>query len=160
ILLSALQGLINAFDTPTRQALLIDLIESREDLANAIALNSSMVNAARLVGPSLAGIIIAARGEGLCFLIDGISYIAVGAVLLAARSTVRGLGRVLVQSTLVFGAGLIALPLSHRMWLSLILMAATGFGMMVQIAVSNTLLQTIVEDDKRGRVMGLYTMAF
>ena len=85
IWLSAFQGLINAFDMPARQAFLVQMVEDKQDLGNAIALNSSMVNLARLVGPSLAGAVIAVSGEGACFLIDGISYIAVIASLLAMR---------------------------------------------------------------------------
>ena len=85
IWLSAFQGLINAFDMPARQAFLVQMVEDKQDLGNAIALNSSMVNLARLVGPSLAGAVIAVSGEGSCFLIDGISYIAVIASLLAMR---------------------------------------------------------------------------
>ena len=75
--LSIFQGMINAFDMPGRQAFMVQMIEDRQDLGNAIALNSSMVNMARLVGPSLAGLVIAGFGEGYCFLIDGVSYIAV-----------------------------------------------------------------------------------
>ena len=75
--LSVFQGLINAFDMPGRQAFLVQMVEDRQDLGNAIALNSSMVNIARLIGPSLAGLVIAGFGEGYCFLIDGISYLAV-----------------------------------------------------------------------------------
>ena len=247
IWLSVFQGLINAFDMPARQAFVVEMVENREDLGNAIALNSSMVNAARLIGPSIAGIIIAAVGEGYCFLIDGISYIAViislvlmhitvaqlpprrkavlhelkegwnyaigsmpirsilvllalislmgmpyivlmpifagsvlhggahtlgflmaasgvgalvGALSLAARPTVLGLGRVVPISAALFGAGLIAFGLSRSLWLSLFLMLITGGAMMQQMAASNTILQTIVEDDKRGRVMSFYTMAF
>jgi MFS family permease len=83
ILLSFFQGVINAFDMPARQAFVVEMVERREDLANAIALNSSMVNAARLLGPSIGGVIIAAAGEGWCFIIDGVSYLAVIASLLA-----------------------------------------------------------------------------
>ena len=90
IWLSAFQGLINAFDMPARQAFLVQMVEDKQDLGNAIALNSSMVNLARLVGPSLAGAVIAVSGEGACFLIDGISYIAVIASLLAMRLHGRG----------------------------------------------------------------------
>src|ERR1044072_4012662 len=89
ILLSFLQGLINAFDMPARQAFVVEMVEKREDLANAIALNSSMVNAARLLGPSIGGIIIAAVGEGWCFMLDGISYLAVIASLVAMNITPR-----------------------------------------------------------------------
>jgi MFS family permease len=248
ILLSIFQGLINAFDMPARQAFVVEMVEKREDLANAIALNSSMVNAARLLGPSLGGVIIAAVGEGWCFLLDAISYLAVigslmamtitprmvtatrdanifqqlqegwryasrfapirdvllllslvslvgmpytvlmpvfandilrggpstlgllmaasgvgaliGALFLAARKTVLGLGKFIPLMAGAFGAGLIVFSFSRRLWLSLLLMVVTGLGFMVQMAASNTVLQTIVEEDKRGRVMSFYTMAF
>jgi MFS family permease len=247
IWLSLAQGLINAFDMPTRQAFVVQMVESREDLGNAIALNSSMVNAARLIGPSLAGIVIAGVGEGYCFLIDGISYIAVivslllmriaaaaprraprrvleelaegwryvagsapirsillllalvsvvgmpytvlmpifasdilhggahtlgflmgasgagalaGAVTLAMRRSVLGLGRRIAVATALFGGSLLAFSLSRWLWLSLLVLPLTGFGMMQQLASSNTILQTIVEDEKRGRVMSFYSMAF
>jgi MFS family permease len=247
IWLSVFQGLINAFDMPARQSFVVEMIEGREDLSNAIALNSSMVNAARLLGPSIAGMVIAGVGEGYCFLIDGISYIAViisllamtitrlpspvrhkdmlhdlregwsyvsgsvpirsvllllalislvgmpytvlmpifagtvlhrgphtlgflmgasgvgaliSAVLLALRKSVRGLGRIIPISAALFGAGLIGFSFSRILWPSLLLMLLTGGGMMEQMAVSNTILQTIVDDDKRGRVMSFYSMAF
>jgi MFS family permease len=248
ILLSIFQGLINAFDMPARQAFVVEMVEKREDLANAIALNSSMVNAARLLGPSLGGVIIAAVGEGWCFMLDAISYLAVigslmamtitprmlsatsdanifqqlregwryasrfapirdillllalvslvgmpytvlmpvfandvlhggpstlgllmaasgvgaliGALFLAARKTVLGLGKFIPWMAGAFGAGLIVFSFSRRLWLSLLLMVVTGLGFMVQMAASNTVLQTIVEEDKRGRVMSFYTMAF
>jgi MFS family permease len=248
ILLSVLQGLINAFDMPARQAFVVEMVEKREDLANAIALNSSMVNAARLLGPSIGGVIIAAVGEGWCFMLDAISYLAViasllamkitprmtkqikgvkmlqqlregwkytsgfapirkvllllavvslvgmpytvlmpvfaneilhggpntlgllmaasgvgaliGALLLAARKSVLGLGKFIPLMAGAFGAGLIAFSFSRSLWLSLLLMIVTGLGFMVQMAASNTVLQTIVEEDKRGRVMSFYTMAF
>jgi len=245
--LSLAQGIINAFDMPARQAFVIEMVENREDLGNAIALNSSMVNAARLLGPSIAGVIIAAAGEGYCFLIDGFSYMAViasllmmrliaasrprahkavfeelregwsyasrslpirslllllamvslvgmpytvlmpifaaqvlhggahtlgflmgasgvgalaGAIFLAARRSVLGLGRVVPIAAAIFGAGLIAFGFSPYLWLSLALMLFVGGAMMTQMAASNTILQTIVEDDKRGRVMSFYSMAF
>ncbi len=245
--LSLFQGAINAFDMPARQAFVIQMVERREDLPNAIALNSSMVNASRLIGPSIAGGIIALAGEGYCFLIDGISYIAViasllamhitarrdvkarrrvwqefsegwgyvstfvpirsillllslislvgmpyivlmpifaarvlhggphtlgflmgasgvgaliSAAMLATRKTVLGLGRVIALTAGIFGAALIAFSFSHVLWLSLLMMVATGFGMMQTMAASNTVLQTIVEEDKRGRVMSFYSMAF
>ena len=248
ILLSVFQGLINAFDMPARQAFVVEMVERREDLANAIALNSSMVNAARLIGPSVGGVVIAAIGEGWCFMIDAVSYIAViasllamtltsrmiqpireanifqqlregwnytarfapirdillliglvslvgmpytvlmpvfadnvlhggpntlgslmaasgvgaliGAMLLAARKSVLGLGKYIPLTAGAFGAGLIMFSFSRVIWLSLLLMVLTGLGFMVQMAVSNTILQTIVDEDKRGRVMSFYTMAF
>lgn len=245
--LSLAQGIINAFDMPARQAFVVEMVENREDLGNAIALNSSMVNAARLLGPSIAGVIIAAFGEGYCFLIDGFSYLAViaslvimhiatapparprkavlhelkegwsyatrslpirsillllamvslvgmpytvlmpifagqvlhggahtlgflmgasgvgalaGAIFLAARRNVLGLGRIVPISAATFGGGLICFGFSKVLWLSLLLMLFVGGAMMVQMAASNTILQTIVEDDKRGRVMSFYSMAF
>jgi MFS family permease len=246
ILMVLFQGLINAFDMPARQAFVIEMIERRADLGNAIALNSSMVNGARLVGPAIAGLVIAAMGEGYCFLIDGISYIAVvisllamrlpkvraprtekrvhqelaegwryiiespvirsiltllallsliampytvlmpivagqvlhggahtlgflmgasgvgaliSAVTLVLRKSVLGLGRMIALSAGLFGGGLMLLSTSRILWLSLALMVVTGFGMMQQLAASNTILQTIVADDKRGRVMAFYTLA-
>lgn len=247
VFLSIVQGLINAFDMPVRQSFVVQMIEDRADLSNAIALNSSMVNLARLIGPSFAGILIATTGEGGCFTVDAISYLAVivclllmnvrmvpahksgkhilhelregfhyvarfapirsillllalvslmgmpymvllpvvavdqlhggpnvlgwltaasglgalgGALYLASRKSVLGLGKVIPFSACIFGIGLIAFSRSHWLWLSLLLMFVTGIGMMVQMASSNTLLQTIVDEDKRGRVMSFYTMAF
>ena len=253
VALSALQGVINAFDMPGRQSFLIQMVSDdagkpdRQDLGNAIALNSSMVNLARLIGPALAGILIAAYGEGYCFAIDGFSYIAVvvsllmmrvppstvqraaasmlhqlqegwsyvagfrpirtiltlfavislmgmpfmvlmpifasqvlhggahtlgylmgasgvgaliSAVSLAMRKTVRGLTGAIQTSAILFGSGLILFGLSHYLWLSLLLMLVVGFGMMQGLAASNTVIQTLVPEDKRGRVMSYYTMAF
>jgi len=248
IVLSIFQGLINAFDMPARQAFVVEMVEKREDLPNAIALNSSMVNAARLLGPSLGGVVIAAVGEGWCFMLDAVSYLAViasllamkitprmlsvtrdanilaqlregweyavrfapirnillllalvslvgmpytvlmpvfanevlhggpstlgllmaasgvgalmGAMFLAARKTVLGLGKFIPLMAAAFGAGLILFSFTRVLWLSLGLMVITGLGFMVQMAASNTVLQTIVEEDKRGRVMSFYTMAF
>jgi MFS family permease len=248
IALNAVQGLVNAFDMPARQAFLTTMITDREDLANAIALNSSMFNAARLVGPSIAGVVIATSGEAWCFLVDGISYFAViiallamndvrrlnrggaevgilehlvegwryvfgfrpirslmlqlawlclvampfsvlmpvfadqilgggphtlgflmtssgvgalsGALWLAARKSVVGLGRVILINTIVFGAGLLGFSVSRVLWLSMIFMIITGFGMMVLMASTNTVIQTITDEEKRGRVMSFYTMAF
>jgi len=241
-----MQGLINAFDMPARQAFVVEMIADRADLGNAIALNSSMVNGARLLGPAIGGLVIAAVGEGWCFLIDGISYIAViisllmmsvdrsasrgparpvwnelaegwkyvvesdairsilvqlalvsligmpytvlmpiiagtvlqggahtlgflmgasgvgaliSAITLALRRTVVGLGRMIAISSAMFGAGLIVLGLSRVFWISMAMMLFTGFGMMQQLAASNTILQTIITDDKRGRVMSFYTLA-
>ncbi len=247
IFLNLFQGAVNAFDMPARQAFVIEMVESPEDLGNAIALNSSLVNAARLIGPSIAGLIIAGIGEGYCFLIDGFSYMAViasllmmavppravesakasvfaefregwnyvtgfqpiwsillllscislvgmpyttlmpifagrvlrggahtlgflmaavgvgalcGAVTLAARPSVRGLGRVVPMTAAGFGATLIAFSNSRLLWLSLLLLVITGFCFMQNLASSNTILQTIVEDKKRGRTMSFYSMAF
>ena len=245
--LSIFQGVINAFDMPTRQAFVTQMVERREDLPNAIALNSSMVNASRLIGPSIAGLVIAAVGEGWCFFIDGVSYVAVivslllmrvtaqqltrkrgnvieelregwyyvsrfkpiraillllatvslfgmpytvlmpvfardvlhggahtlgfltgatgvgalaSAAYLATRKTVIGLGKVIPTVTIVFGVSLIAFGLSRWLPVSTIALLFAGFGMMQAMAASNTILQTIVEEDKRGRVMAFYSMAF
>lgn len=245
--LSVVQGLINAFDMPARQSFVVEMIEDRADLPNAIALNSSMFNGARLLGPSVAGGLIAWVGEGGCFLIDGFSYLAViasllamklmvrpreqrsqhvltelkegfnyafrfapiravlgllalvslmgmpftvlmpvmasqvlhggphtlgflmaasglgalgGAVFLASRRTVRGFGTVIVSTGATFGLGLVAFALSRNVPLSLVTMLLCGFGMMVTMAASNTVLQTIVEERMRGRLMSFYAMAF
>ncbi|QSQ27982.1 MFS transporter [Pyxidicoccus parkwayensis] len=245
--LSIFQGLINAFDMPARQSFVVEMVDDRADLPNAIALNSSMFNGARLLGPSVAGALIAAVGEGGCFLIDAVSYLAViasllamrivprerthrqqhvltelkegvlhafhfppirsllgliamvslmgmplttlmpvmasqvlhggpntlgflmaasglgalsGALFLASRRSVRGLGGVIFTTTLLFGAGLLAFSLSRYLALSLLAMVVAGFGMMVTTASSNTVLQTIVEERMRGRVMSFYAMAF
>ncbi len=245
ILLVLMQGLINAFDMPARQAFVIEMVGDRGLLGNAIALNSSMVNGARLFGPAIGGLVIGAVGEGYCFLIDGISYIAVivsllmmsferkpaqisekhvlhelregwryilasdpirsillflavinligpytvlmpivagtilhggahtlgflmgasgvgalgSAISLAMRRSVLGLGKMIPISAAVFGGGLIGLGLSRMTWLSMLLMLITGFGLMQQLAASNTILQTIVSDQMRGRVMAFYTAA-
>jgi MFS family permease len=245
--LSVMQGLINAFDMPGRQAFLVQMVEDKQDLGNAIALNSSMVNMARLIGPALAGIVIGSVGEGYCFLIDAISYLAViasllmmrvtvaplkparasmleqlkdgwsyvvgfapirtilslfalislmgmpfmvlmpifagrvlhggphalgfllgasgvgaliSAISLALRRTVRGLTTMIQVSAALFGLGLICFGLSRFLPLSLFLMLIVGFGMMQGLAASNTVIQTLVPEDKRGRVMSYYTMAF
>ena len=247
IALSSLQGLINAFDMPGRQSFLVQMVEDKQDLGNAIAINSSMVNLARLVGPALAGLVIAWVGEGYCFLIDGVSYFAViasllmmvvkpaeihrattsmvaqlregwsyvttfrpirtilllfsltslmgfpfmvllpifagkvlhggphtlgfltgasgigalvSAISLALRRSVRGLTTMIQISALMFGGGLVLFGLSHTLWLSLLFMLITGFGMMQGLAASNTVIQTLVPEDKRSRVMSYYTMAF
>ena len=247
IALSFVLGLVNAFDMPGRQAFVIQMIEDPADLGNAIALNSLLVNGARLVGPALAGVLIAELGEGVCFALNGASYLAViiallamrivkrssarvsqtvlkdlregfayafgfppirdvlgalalsslmgmsfvtvmpvfagevlggssrtlglllgatglGAVsagtVLAARRTVRGLGRVIAAGAAVFGAALCAEGFVHTVTPAVLVMAVVGLGMMLQIASSNTILQTLVDDDKRGRVMSLYAMAF
>ena len=247
LILSVMQGIINAFDMPGRQAFMVQMVGDRADLGNAIAINSSMVNVARLIGPSLAGMLIAATSEGWCFLIDGISYIAViasllmmqlnatvvrrtatsmltelkagwsyvagflpirtiltlfavvslmgmpfvvlmpifaakvlnggphtlgflmgamgvgaliSALSLAARKTVRGLIRTIPVAAAVFGLGLIGFGLSHAFWLSMLMVLVAGMGMMQGMAASNTIIQTLVDEDKRGRVMSYYTMAF
>lgn len=247
IAMSVFLGCINAIDIPVRQSFVIKMVENREDLSNAIALNSTMVNAAKLLGPSIAGILIALAGVKICFLINGISYILVivsllfmkvsysqtdvkklniidqlkdgfsylvkhtliknilllltlvsvmgipyivlmpafaknnlnggpesfgflmgasgvgamiGALYLASRKTTKGLEKIIPYSAITFGIGLVILSFSRWFSLSLIIMALTGLGMMLQLASSNTLIQTMVDDDKRGRVMGFYTMAF
>jgi MFS family permease len=245
--LSVMQGCVNAFDMPGRQSFMVMMVDDKRDLQNAIAINSSMVNMARLVGPSLAGMLIAVSSEGWCFLIDGISYSAViasllmmrlhapvvkraatsalsdlkagwtyvaeflpirtilllfavvslmgmpfvvlmpvfaakvlhggahtlgflmaamglgalvSALSLAARKHVRGLVRMIPLAAAVFGAGLIGFGLSSSFWLSMFMVFIAGMGMMQGMAASNTVIQTIVTDDKRGRVMSYYTMAF
>jgi MFS family permease len=247
VALSVLLGLINAFDIPVRQAFVVEMVDRKDDLANAIALNSSMVNSARLIGPSLAGLFIATVGEGICFLINAASYLAVilaiaamhlrpakprvkpkyvlhelregfayalgfapireilglialvslmgmpysvlmpifakkilqggahtygflmaaaglgalaSTIFLASRKSVLGLGRVLVAATVIFGLGLIGFAFSRMLIISLLCLGLAGFGVMALVASSNTVVQTIVEDEKRGRVMSLFTMAF
>jgi len=245
--LSVMQGLVNAFDMPGRQSFMVTMVEDRADLSNAIAINSSMVNAARLIGPSLAGILIAVSSEGWCFTVDGVSYIAVivsllmmrikpsdaeratatmaaqlregwtyvagfapirtilllfalislmgwpfmvlmpvfaaqtlhggphtlgflmgavgvgslaSALSLVVRRSVRGLTKMIPIASSIFGVGLIAFGLSRAMWFSMLTMLVTGFGMMQAVTASNTILQTLVDEKMRGRVMSYYTMAF
>jgi MFS family permease len=247
IVLSIFLGVINAFDMPTRQSFIVELIEKAEDLGNAIALNSFMFNGARLVGPAVAGILIGLLGEGVCFLINGISFLGIifaliaikvperkkavrapriwqdlkegysyafgfapiryillqlglmsfmgmsytvlmpifakdilhggphtlgflmaasgigalaGSIYLASRHTILGLGRFIAYASAIFGIGIIAFSLSTMLIISLAMMFITGFGMIVQMASSNTILQSIVEEDKRGRVMSIYATAF
>ncbi len=247
VVLQVLQGVINSFDTPARQAFVVEMIEDRKDLPNAIALNSSMVNGSRIIGPSIGGILIATVGEGWCFMADAISYVAViaslvamhvtraerkgtvrpipeelrtglryvtgsrpirtilillalvsimgmpytvlmpavatrvlhggphtlgflmtasgtgalaGALYLASRQSVLGLPRVIVFATSTFGAGLIAFSLSTKLWLSIAILPLVGAGFMIQMASSNTIIQTVVQEQLRGRVMAFYTMAF
>ena len=248
IVLGIFSGLINAFDMPGRQAFLVDMLDDRSQLPNAIATNSSIVTLTRLIGPSVAGILIAKAGEGVCFLINAVSYIAViaallfirthatthkkpdgqtflaglqegftyafgfkpiralillmalvslvgmpfstlmpafakdvfhgnaatlgfltaasgvgslaGAILLGSRKGVLGLGRWIVLACACFGVGLIGFGCCSYFPLTLLTLAVAGCGGMVQIASCNTLIQTIVDEDKRGRVMAIYTMAF
>jgi len=241
--LAALLGVVNAFDIPGRQSFLIDMV-GREDLMNAIALNSSMFNGARVVGPAVAGILIARIGEGWCFAANAISYIAVivglllmkvhcplrsntnspladivegfrwanrvkviralllliglvslvgmpytvlmpvfahkilhggarglgilmgatgvgalfGALTLASRTGVKGLGRLAAWSCGGFGIGLILFSFSRVFWLSTVLLLPVGYSVMLQMASTNTLIQTMVPDELRGRVMALYSM--
>ncbi len=245
--LSAFLGIVNAFDVPTRQSFVVEMVDNKEDLANAIALNSSMVNSARLIGPSIAGIIIAVMKEGVCFLINGISYLAAIAALLkmrikrresgpevfdifsklkegfvyvfghaairyilmllviislmgiscvvlmpifakeilkggssllgflmasiglgamagtfhlAQRKNMQGLESDIFKAAWIFAVSLIVFSFSRNIFLSLLIMFSAGFGMIVQVAASNTILQFLTSDDKRGRVMSFYSMAF
>ena len=247
LLLQVAQGVINAFDTPARQAFVSEMVEDRADLPNAIALNSSMVNASRIIGPSVGGVVIAAVGEGWCFALDAVSYVAVlaslramrlaprarqqrethmreelaagfryvtrfvpvrsallllslvsvmgmpytvlmpaistnvlhggphtlgflmtasgagavvGALYLASRRSVLGLGRVMVVATIAFGVGLVVFAASRRLWLALLVLPIVGGGFMVETASTNTILQTITEERLRGRVMAFYTLSF
>ncbi len=251
LVLAAFQGFFNAMDVPARQAFLAEIVEDRNDLGNAIALNSSMFNGARLLGPALAGLILAMftksvdLGAGVCFTIDGISYLAVivallrmnvkpqaprssdrkilreladgfrysfhsrpiraillllavvsifgapfmvlmpafaktilhgnagtygillavsgagallGGVYLASRSTVLGLGRVIAVCCSLFAISVIGFAFSRVLWLSMLTTFVASFGMMVQMAASNTILQTVVEDSLRARVMSFYAL--
>ena len=247
VVLSVILGFINAFDVPARQSLVIHMVDKKEDLGNAIALNSSMVNGARLLGPSIAGLLIAFAGEGYCFLINGFSYLFVllflflmkihlpaikkkdkhilkefmegfhytfdslpirylilllalvslmgmpytvlmpvvakeilhggphtfgflmgasgigalsGALYLASSKNIYGLSRIIPWAAGTFGIGLVAFSFSGIYLISLFLMVVIGLGMMLQMASTNTIIQTIVDEDKRGRVMSFYTMAF
>ena len=245
-ILAALLGLVNAFDIPARQAFVVEMV-GKEDLTNAIALNSSMVNGARIVGPAIAGILVAAVGEGWCFFFNAVSYVAVivgllmmkvfpsarpaarasavsaivegfrfvgksapvralmlllglvsltgmpyavlmpvfaaqilhhgsgglgvlmgasgfgaflGAFSLAVRRGWRGLGTWVAYSSAGFGVALIAFSYSRWFWISVLLLLPVGFSMMVEMASSNTLLQVMVPDELRGRVMAVYSMMF
>lgn len=247
LLLSAVQGVINAVDIPARQSFVVEMVERKHDLSNAVALNSSIFNGARLIGPSIAGVLIAVAGEGVCFLVDGLSYLAVlaallamrlpprhaapphaqmvrgliqgvryamrtvpirailalvawssltgmsytvllpvlakealqggahtlgfltaasglgalaGAISLAIRRSPEGLERLIAPAGWLFGVALIGVAWSRLTWLSLLLMICVGIGMILQMASSNTMLQTLVEPDKRGRIMSLYAAAF
>lgn len=248
VLLGVFLGCINSLDIPARQSFIVDMVEKKENLANAIALNSFMFNAARLIGPSVAGILVAVVGEGPCFLINGISFLAVIASLLAmkvngparreknnsrvieglkegvvyairsvpirmillllgviglmgasyavlmpvyarevlaggpgtfgflmaaagigalaatiylaSRRSAFGLGRMIPVYSSIFAVSLIAFSISRAFWLSAALLTVVGFGMMAHTAAGNIILQTVVDDDKRGRVMSFYTMAF
>lgn len=245
-ILAGCLGVVNAFDIPARQAFVVEMV-GRDDLLNAIALNSSMVNGARVVGPAVAGILVAAVGEGWCFLVNGVSYVAVitglllmevpkttrdrgphspvqatiagfqfaartppvravllllglvsfagmpyavlmpvfaesilhggarglgtlmaasglgalgGALSLAARKGVRGLGGWIATAAASFGVALALFSLSRTFWLSVLLLVPVGASIMVQMASSNTLLQAMVPDNLRGRVMSMYSMMF
>lgn len=246
VVLSIILGSVNAFDVPSRHSFLIEMVEKKEDLGNAVALNSMMFNGARLIGPSIAGLMLVTTGEGICFLINAISYIFViisllmmnvrkkvlkektssllkdlregwtytfgfapikhlilllglvslmgtsyqvlmpvfardileggsdtygflmgsaglgaliGALFLASRESVIKLGRIIPLAAAGFGIMLVALSFTRFMSLSLVFMLFIGAGLMLHTAASNTILQTITDDDKRGRVMSFYTMA-
>ncbi len=247
VALAAFLGVISAFDIPVRHSFVIEMIEDPADLGNAIALNSSMFNGARLIGPSIAGLLINLVGEGISFLLNGFSFLAIilalwamrvpqrprgagehhvlreleqgfayafgfppiryilllltiisvmampylvllpvfarenlaggaavlgflmgaaglgaflGALYLASRKTVLGLGKRIIIAACLFGVALIAFSMSRSFLFSLCMMFLAGFGMIVVIASCNTILQTIADEDKRGRVMSFYTMAF
>jgi MFS family permease len=252
IALGLFQGVVNAVDSPTRQAFVPQIVEHKGDLANAIALNSSMFNGARLLGPAIGGLLLANVGAGYCFLIDGISYFAVliallamrmppeslthlptsfkpatiwqnlqegfvyafsfapirsillliglvsflginfavilpifstqilhgdahtlgllmaafgagsllAAILLSLRQGIRGLGKLVAIAPVIVGLGMIAFAVSRTVWLSAVLLVVIGFGTLLQSASSNTIIQTLVKDEMRGRVMSIYIMAF
>lgn len=245
--LAAMLGVANGFDIPARQSFVVELV-GRQDLVNAIALNSSMFNGARILGPAIAGIVVAAVGEGFCFLANAVSYLAVlasllairlpprarlaparsspaaqilegwrfvagtspiralllllglvsltgmpyavlmpviaedvlhagasglgllmgasgsgaliGALVLARRTSLRGLGSWVAWAALAFGAALVAFSLSRQFWLSVVLLLPVGFSMLLQMSSSNTLIQSMVPDELRGRVMSAYSMMF
>lgn len=246
IVLAALLGVANGFDIPTRQAFVVELV-GRQDLVNAIALNSSMFNGARIVGPAVAGVVVATVGEGWCFFANSVSYLAVlgsllairlppgaraaalasplaqilegwrfvartapiralllllglvsltgmpyavlmpvmaedvlhagasglgllmgasgvgalaGALVLARRTSIRGLGGWVASAALAFGIALIVFSLSRHFWLSVVLLLPVGFAMLLQMSSSNTLIQSMVPDELRGRVMSAYSMMF
>lgn len=247
--LAFLQGLINAVDIPARQAIVPELVEQKATLMNAIALNSSMVTSAKLIGPAIGGLVIGAVGAGYCFLIDGFSYAAVllcllamripaihrektalnpasvwqnllegvhyilasapirallllvaavsflglsptvvlpiyaaelgqgaqvlgllmaapgvgallGAVILTRRREIKGLGRWVAFSPMLLGASMIGFAYSRELWLSVLMLVLIGLGTLLQSACSNTIVQSLVADDKRGRVMSFYMVAF
>ncbi|QDR82869.1 H+ Antiporter protein [Sporomusa termitida] len=248
VILNTMLGMINSFDMPARQSFISQIVEDKEDLANAIALNSAMFNGARIIGPSIAGLAIAAFGEGLCYLFNGLSYIAIlgallalkltgqqtvsvtsanilwglkegctytyhclpirmvllllaltslvgfpvmplmplfagqvlgggpetlgwlmavfglgaliGTICLAARKTIVGIEKVIAINSVLFAVGLITFSLSDALWLSLPVAFLMGFGLIAQMASTNTIIQTLVDEDKRGRVMSLYVLSF
>jgi len=247
IFLALCLGLINAFETSTRQAFILDMVGDKRELPNAIALNSLLFNSARFIGPSIAGVVLATLGEAWCFLINALSFFAIllaylrirtparprqatevhwfsdlkdgvryafgfigtqrllillmllsigsapwqplmpifaaetfggdprtlgflisavgvgalaGTIFLALRDSVQGFGRMVALTTLTAGVSLTVFATSHVLWLSLLMLAVFGFGLIATVAGSNTLLQTIADEDKRGRVVSLYVMAF
>ncbi|BBB90945.1 MAG TPA: MFS transporter [Methylomusa anaerophila] len=248
VLLSIVLGMVNSFDMPARQSFISQIVDDKEDLSNAIALNSAMFNGARIIGPSVAGLAISAFGEGWCFLINAVSFAAVlvglglmqvnrldavnsceenlmegfrqgisytyhvvpirmalallalislagmpvmvlmpifagevlaggadilgllmsffgmgalaGTIFLASRKTVLGLENIIVAGGSVFGIGLTVFAASKVLWLSLVLAFVMGIGLIVHMAATNTIIQTLVDEDKRGRVMSLYILSF
>lgn len=247
IVLSLWLGVVTGVDIPARQSFVVEMVDHPEDLHNAIALNSSIVNLGRLLGPALGGILTALFGVGVCFLLNAFSFLTViaallamrirprevrpsskrvlhnlaegfgyafrfppiralllimalvslvgfpyasllpafakhvfscgprgygvlvaavgvgalaGGVYLAGRSSVRGLERVIAIAPALFGGGVIAFSLGRSFLLALMLMPLLGLGQMLLMASINTMLQTIVEDDKRGRVMSFYSLSF
>ncbi len=246
IALSILFGLVTAFDTPARHALVVDLIDNPKNLGNAIALNSAMYNGSRLIGPAIAGIVIAVVGEGICFLFNALSYVAIilalykihdskytqkksdnsltkeftegikytfgfkpfrilllllgvvslvgapfstlmpafaseilkggshtygflmsatgagallGAIYLASRKSVIGMGKIIMINTILFGLCMLGISVSNGLWISMIIGFVAGFSMIATIACINTLIQTLADENKRGRVMSFYAMA-
>jgi MFS family permease len=247
VALSFMLGLVNALDVPVRHSFVVDIVDNREDLGNAIAINSSMFHGSRLIGPAAAGILISHFGEGICFLLNALSFLAVifalaamriksrkkrpaanpvfrelrdgldyafasapikyillltglvgllgmsytvlmpvfardilgggaqtlgflmassglgafaGTIFLAARREAEGLERVIYGAAILFFGGLVALSMSRILWFSVMCLLIAGFGIVVQVAACNTVLQTIVDEDKRGRIMSLFNMAF
>jgi MFS family permease len=245
--LSLFLGLVNSFDVPVRQSFVVQMVDDRQDLGNAIALNSTMINIARMIGPPVAGILVSLVGEGICFLLNGLSYVAViwalllmkikpapvkevkthlleelgdgfryvfsfppirsiillvalismtglsytvimpvyvkeilhggasiqgflmgavgigslvAALFLASRKKVVGLESYIPVAAGIVGLGLAGFSFTRSLWTAIPLLFIVGMGVIVQMASSNTIVQTIVEESKRGRVMSIYTMAF
>ena len=247
IVLSVFLGIAGGFDIPVRHSFVVEMVKGRKDFGNAIALNSSLFNIARVIGPALAGKLISVAGEGVCFLVNSVSYLAAifallairinpqrakkatvtilkdfrqgfsyafnstiirtlllflallsilgmpyfvlmpvfvkdiyggdaqiygyltgaagigslfGAAFLASRRNTLNLVKWISAAGVVFGLGLVSFAFSKSYWLSMLIVPFCGFGLIVAMASSNTVVQTVVEEDKRGRVMSLYTMAF
>lgn len=247
VLVSLALGFINAVETPTRQAFLLEMVDSKQDLPNAIALQSMMFNTARLVGPTMAGFVVAGFGEGWCFALNTASYVAIlvayarvrvtprvagraparlfveladgfrwvfglmparrlillvaaisffsapwqplmpivaaerfggdsrtfgfligavgggalcGTLFLAFRSSVRGLGKMIAGASLTAGIGLTLFAVAPRLWIALAILPVLGFGIIVAAASTNTILQTIADEDKRARIISIYVMIF
>ncbi|HEY9187955.1 MAG TPA: MFS transporter [Ignavibacteria bacterium] len=247
IILNIFGGFVMAFDSPVRQSFVVDIVEDKKDIGNAVALNSMLFNMARMVGPAIAGILVAMIGEGWCFIINTITFLAiivnlhlmdikktilkksnnhvltdlkegflytynflpiryiliilafvsivgmsmnvlmpiytkdillgdskvlgflmsslgigslVGGVKLATKDSPKGLEKNIFWATIIFGLSLIILPIFHNFLYAMLIMLFIGFGMISQIISSNTMIQSLVDDDKRGRVMGIYSMSF